>query len=489
MVISIYRSPNSDERNNAGLLQLMPENDMNVQYKVLLGDFNLPNISWSSYTTESSHMDYNSQFIEKVRDCFFTQHILDITRIRGDNTGNTLDLIFTNDETIIGEISVESPLGKSDHASILFTCDTQEQMDNSKQQIYMYEKADYQLMKERLGIDWNQYLQDLGTEEMWKKFTNKLHEVIEECVPRKHIRAVNKNSTRKNENLPMTRKLRANIKRKQRLWEKLKKIKQENDVTLNRKYQDTEREYRRVNNQVRRQTRNAVKSKEREIARYVKENPKVFWKYVTSKTRTKAHIGELYKNEEKTQKASSDKEKADILSEQFSKVFIHESDEDPPRAATREATILDSMVITVDKIRNALQKLKKNKSPGPDGIHPTVIKELMEDLLEPLRIIYNSSLREGVVPEDWRIAHITAIYKKGNKCDPGHYRPVSLTSVLCKVMESLLWEEVIRHMKENKLFSEKQFGFISGRSTTLQLIKVLDDWTEAIDEGLAVDVV
>ena len=88
----------------------------------------------------------------------------------------------------------------------------------------------------------------------------------------------------------------------------------------------------------------------------------------------------------------------------------------------------------------------------------------MEELLESLWILYSSSWQKGVVPEDWKIAHVTAIFKKGNKCDPGNYRPVSLTSVFCKVMESLIKEEIILNMKKNRLFSNKKFCFfISGR--------------------------
>ena len=79
-----------------------------------------------------------------------------------------------------------------------------------------------------------------------------------------------------------------------------------------------------------------------------------------------------------------------------------------------------------------------------------------------------------MIPDDWRTAHITPIFKKGNKSDPGNYRPVSLTSVFSKIMESLVREELIIHLKTHKLFSKKQFGFIYGRSTVLQLIQVID---------------
>ena len=130
-----------------------------------------------------------------------------MTRIRGDNAGTTLDLLFSNDDSIVENVKVESPLGKSDHACIYVTCDVQQLIDNSKRQVYMYEKADYNLMKQRLKIDWAQYLtQDLNTENKWKKFIDKLNIVIEECVPVKAAKVgMNKCRKRLNENLPMNR--------------------------------------------------------------------------------------------------------------------------------------------------------------------------------------------------------------------------------------------------------------------------------------------
>ena len=80
-------------------------------------------------------------------------------------------------------------------------------------------------------------------------------------------------------------------------------------------------------------------------------------------------------------------------------------------------------------------------------------------------------------------------YKKGKKTVPQNYRPVNLTCILCKIMESIIRDHVIDHMTTNKLFSDKQFGFISGRSTTLQLLHVVTIWCEILDEGGTIDVI
>ena len=81
------------------------------------------------------------------------------------------------------------------------------------------------------------------------------------------------------------------------------------------------------------------------------------------------------------------------------------------------------------------------------------------------------------------------MFKKGNRSMAGNYRPVSLTSVVCKLLKKIIREHIIKYMKVNKLFSNKQFGFIPGRSTSLQLLEVLDKWTEAIDKGTDIDVI
>ena len=79
--------------------------------------------------------------------------------------------------------------------------------------------------------------------------------------------------------------------------------------------------------------------------------------------------------------------------------------------------------------------------------------------------------------------------KKGDKKSANNYRPVSLTSIPCKSIEKIIRDEIVTHMKTNNLFSDKQFGFISGRSTVLQLLHVLDKWTKSINKGHSSDVI
>ena len=117
------------------------------------------------------------------------------------------------------------------------------------------------------------------------------------------------------------------------------------------------------------------------------------------------------------------------------------------------------------------------------GSTPRFLKELTAVISLPLTILFNASLELGKLPDEWGTANITAIYKKGSRQVCGNYRPISLTCIACKVLESIVREQLIDYLKKNKLFSNKQFGFLGGRSTTLQLLKVLDNWTDILDRG------
>ena len=136
-----------------------------------------------------------------------------------------------------------------------------------------------------------------------------------------------------------------------------------------------------------------------------------------------------------------------------------------------------------------LKDLNINKSPGPDSIKSRIFVKLVDSIASSLSIIFQNSHNTGTVISSWKEANITPIFKKGDKKDPEYYRLVSLTSILCKVMESILKDYLLDFLRENNVLLNKQYGFPPGRSTILQLLNVLDKWAEAIDNGHYNDVV
>jgi hypothetical protein len=219
-----------------------------------------------------------------------------------------------------------------------------------------------------------------------------------------------------------------------------------------KKYQ----EYIKMRNQVKGLVRKIKANMEKEIAKNAKKNPKKFWQYANSKRKTKSGISELkYKKENgEDNKTSTDKEKAEVLAIFFSSVFTNEPDGEIPNIEpiTIEHDCLE-IFFQEKEVMKLLQDLNVNKSPCPDGLHPKMLKELSEALVKPLTIIYNTSLSLGTVPDSWKEGNITALFKKGDKSNPGNYRPVSLSSVICKLMEILVRVIIVNHMIKNELFS------------------------------------
>ena len=107
-------------------------------------------------------------------------------------------------------------------------------------------------------------------------------------------------------------------------------------------------------------------------------------------------------------------------------------------------------MIQEETVRDLLLQLDCHRSMGPDEIHPRVLRELAEEIAEPLSIVYQRSLLTGEVPEVWRLASVTPIYKKSCREDPGNYRPVSLTLVPGKIMEQTVLREIMWHVRDNR---------------------------------------
>ena len=104
-------------------------------------------------------------------------------------------------------------------------------------------------------------------------------------------------------------------------------------------------------------------------------------------------------------------------------------------------------------------------------------------------MIFNRSLDDGIVPQGWKMANVTPVFKKGSRHDPDNYRPVSLTSHVGKLSESLIRDEMVSHLKNNELINKSQHRFMGKRSCLTNVLEFLEYITIQIDEGNPVDVI
>ena len=154
-----------------------------------------------------------------------------------------------------------------------------------------------------------------------------------------------------------------------------------------------------------------------------------------------------------------------------------------------DGPLLEDIQFTTNTVKNLLENLEESSAPGPRGIHPKVLSECADQLSTPLYMIYHQSLDEGMLPSDWKMANITPIFKKGKKSDPLNYRPISLTSVPCKVMEKIIRDKIMNHLESKNLLSRHQHGFRSKCSCLTQLLEYLSEIHDALDNGKPVDAV
>jgi hypothetical protein len=149
---------------------------------------------------------------------------------------------------------------------------------------------------------------------------------------------------------------------------------------------------------------------------------------------------------------------------------------------------MPDITITCEGIAKLLLNLNPNKAAGPDEIKPRVLKELATEIALILTIIFQISLESGVVPSDWKTAHVAPVYKKGPKYNPENYRPISLTCICCKLLEHIVVSNIMSYADKYNILYPFQHGFRKFRSSETQLIEFIDNVTRNLDDGKQTDV-
>jgi hypothetical protein len=469
----IYRSPSSEQANNDKMPELLKlVANTNHSHKLLVGDFNQPGIDWETQHTDEGPGQLGFEFIKCIQDTFLIQHRIKPTRFREGQRPSTLDLILTNEKDMYKELLDLPPLGSSDHIGQVFGFTCYATNCPPKLPKPRYDKGNYCAMREELDqVDWEAELADLGIEEALTFVNNKISGSMETHIPYSNPKKDKRRS------IWMNRTAMKKVKRKYHAWKRYLATKDGEDYCR----------YTKERDELRSITRKLSYDYEKDLAKNIKTNPKAFWKYVNSKTKVRGGIDDLTKDDGTT--ASSDEDKAQTLNDFFSSVFTVEDlntipDIDPYYTGDHP---LNDFKTTPDQVYKKLAKLKSDKAAGPDGMHPRVLKELAPVISTPLSIVFNKSLEAGQLPQIWKEATVTPLHKKGSKKTPGNYRPISLTSVVGKLLESLVRDQIVKHMTDNNLFTEDQHGFVPGRSCVTQLLVVLDTWTRWLDEGVPID--
>ena len=130
-----------------------------------------------------------------------------------------------------------------------------------------------------------------------------------------------------------------------------------------------------------------------------------------------------------------------------------------------------------------------NKAPGIDSVGSRMLTGLSDGICDFVADLFNKSLNTGDVPQDWKLANVSPIFKTGLKSDPLNYRPISLTVNLCKVFESIMRDKIVEHLEKYKLVKATQHGFVRNKSCLTNLLVFVEEVSNYLDAGYPVDVI
>ena len=344
--------------------------------------------------------------------------------------------------------------------------------------IFSFNKADLEEIRQRASTLSSEMSSQIKSghniEDIWSHFKASLTNIVEENVPSK--------TRRGRKSLPwFCHRLKRMVKRKARLYKKTKDPRR-----ISTKTQDWD-EYKKFQ----RTCKQAFKKAEEDhvltsvVQGLEENNPKPFWRYVTSKRQDRTGMPPL---KQAGNLVHESKTKAQILVNEFKSVFtkgIHLL----PILNNPCRTKINTLHITTNGVEKLLQKIKVSKAAGPDQIPNTVLKECAKELAPGLTDFFQLSIDTGTLPSDWKNAHVTPVFKKGDIHTAGNYRPVSLTSVACKQLEHIVCRHLLQHLQENNILSPLNHGFRAGHSTETQLLTTVHDLFLSHDKKIQSDVI
>ena len=151
--------------------------------------------------------------------------------------------------------------------------------------------------------------------------------------------------------------------------------------------------------------------------------------------------------------------------------------------------LLTDIVITENEVLDQLSILDSSKSYGPDQVPPKLLKEGRQKIYKSLCCLFNISLESSKVPNLWKKSNVVPIFKKGDASTVSNYRPISLLSVVNKIMERIISKHIYNYLKDNYILTDLQSGFQPGRSTTTQLVEVYHEFCKAVQSEKEIRVV
>ena len=426
----------------------------------LVGDFNFSQVNWKNISLSV----YKQSFLV-FKDYLDSFNLTQLISFPTHTHGNTLDLLITSKPQNILKLKCREPFSDTcDHNMISFTINLKNVKFYKSPPKRNFYRCNFEEINSYLAeSDLNTISQSTDVNTAFSLFIDKIHTSIDKFVP------FSKPTRRPR--LPNSLKLLLNLKKQ--LYRRIKF-----DPISKSLYKDIAKCYKKSAFQF---------YSDMELNVVTSASKKYFFSYINRKLKSKSNIPPLQEN---NGLVTDPYEKSNILNSQFASVFKIDNQAKPyldplPINFPNSSDIK----VTAAQTHRAIMKLKSSVSSTPDQVPALFIKKICSVISTPLTYIFNLSLDQGKVPGLWKKALVTPIHKKGMRSNPANYRPISLTSVFCRVLESIIHDLITNYLFENSLISSVQYGFIKFRSTQTQHIDLLNQITSNFEKKISSTVV
>lgn len=464
MVIGcVYRSPSSHSEAKHSLYKYLHIHALACRL-ILVGDFNLPDIDWLTMNHQSSSSDI---IIDTMLTFNLSQIVKEPTRVQGCSS-NILDLVFISDHFPADEAIIELTDGISDHKIVLCLIPLHERSMNSNSVLSFldFSNADDTSVLDHLSYEFSSFEQladnpDVDIETLWQKFKEIVSYCVSHYIPSKTKKErqfnpwINRDiihAKRKVKRLRKSFKQTSNPITGKNLAEAISSMKSQIKAAKNHYFSYA-------------------------LPNFLNDAPQKFWNYLNPKNKKYS-----------TMSPEESRDRANLFNKYFHSVFTTDNDIPPP-LEIHGVNPIEPLRINEAGIFDLLLKTKIKKQPGPDNIPNEFLTRYTEWVTKYLFIIFNMSLTKSSLPNDWKIAQVIPIHKSGSEADVANYRPISLTSTICKIFEHIILKHITTYLENENILTPSQHGFRKGLSTVTQLTELIHELSSAIDHQKQIDLI
>ena len=306
--------------------------------------------------------------------------------------------------------------------------------------------------------------------EMFLKFIKIFENILSCHAPLKLVES----STKKQRKQWLTKELRGLINEKHRLFNAWKKNPKSEIYNI----------YKSLRNSVNRKLRKAADDYTKNFFQQLPTSREQ-WKFIKNRINSNSQIEKIDKLREDSHFVEDDREIANVLNNCFARLGLYKGKDVAPNCSslTFGGPEFSFRPVTRKELYNVIDNLPKHKSPGPGYIPAWALKDSKLSIGTHLQFVVNECVNKNTFPNILKTAHVTPVYKKGDRLEPENYRPISVTPTLAKIFERLLLEQLTHHLTLNGLINKNQFGFQKQKSCLDTIISLTEKINQCVDEN------